>query len=243
MSLLERSLAASSSPLGASTSGPSAIAPARPAQRRGGATRRVITVVLALMLLSATGVVSVQAAAPAPVDQSSLQPPLNPNFTYTCVREHDGIVCRGTYDPTYVNEPIGIFCDGREVYVTGGGHETLTRWHLADGRATRTVATLDYPRDVYTLSPMGGGRTAIGSGDWLRLYTYPNPGDKSTRIFTEVGTMQRIADERGHVFWLDRGVIRYVPGHEFETPAWTRGRIDSWNDSAGAEARLCTALR
>jgi hypothetical protein len=204
--------------------------------------RRVIAIVFSLVLLGAAGAAPALAGTPPPVDQSTLQPPLNPNFTYTCMRNHGGIVCRGTYDPTYVNEPTGILCGSNEVYVTGGGHETLTRWHLADGRATRTVATLDYPKDLYTLSPTGGGRKAIGSGDWLRLYSYPNPGDKATRIFTEVGTMQRIADDGGHVFWLDRGVIRYVPGHEFETPAWTRGRIDSWNDSAGAEARLCAAL-
>jgi hypothetical protein len=241
MSRLERSLEASPSPLAATASRPSPLAATQPARRRGRAACRAITVALAMMLLSSLGAVSVRAGAPGPVDQSTLQPPLNPNFTYTCVRDDGGIICRGTYDPTYVNEPIGIFCDGREVHVTGGGHETLTRWHLPDGRATRTIASLHYV-DRYSLSPTGGGRVAAGTGDWLRLYTYPNPGDKATRTFAEVGTMQRIADDTGHVFWLDRGVIRYVPGHEFETPASTRGRIDSWNDSAGAEARLCAAL-
>ncbi len=204
--------------------------------------RRMIAIALTLMLMGAMGAASVQASSPQPpVDQSTLQPPLNPQFTYTCVREHGGIVCRGTYDPTYENEPIGLFCDGREIYDTGGGHERLTRWHLADGRATRTLVTLDY-EDHYTLSPTGDGRTANGVGHWIRAYTYPNPGDKATRVFTELGLMQKIRDDQKHVFWLDEGVIRYVPGHEFETPAWTIGRIDSWNDSAGAEARLCAAL-
>ena len=204
--------------------------------------RRIISFMLALVLLGAASASTVLAGGPLPpVDQGSLQPPLNPQFTYECVREHGGITCRGTFDPTYENEPIGLFCDGREVYVTGGGHERLTRWHLADGRATRTVVTLDY-EDHYSLSPDGGGRTAIGIGHWVRAYTYPNPGDKATRVFTELGLMQKIRDDKRHVVWLDEGVIRYEPGHEFETPAWTIGRIDTWNDPAGAEARLCAAL-
>ena len=153
--------------------------------------RRIISIVLALVLLGAANASTALAGGPPPpVDQGSLQPPLNPQFTYTCVREHGGITCRGTFDPTYENEPIGLFCDGREIYVTGGGHERLTRWHLADGRATRTIATLDY-EDHYSLSPAGGGRTAIGIGHWVRAYTYPNPGDRATRVFTELGIMQK----------------------------------------------------
>ena len=124
---------------------------------------RMIAIALTVMLVGAMSAASVQAGSPLPpVDQSTLQPPLNPQFTYKCWREHGGITCSGTFDPTYENEPIGIFCDGHEVYITGGGHERLTRWHLADGRATRTIATLDY-EDHYTLSPTGGGRKRTGS--------------------------------------------------------------------------------
>lgn len=204
--------------------------------------RRLTLIATALILLMAVLPSAVLAGGGGAIDQSTLQPPLNPNFTYTCVRQRDqGIRCTGTWDPTYQNEPTGLTCGDKDVYVSGGGHEVLTRWHTPDGKALRTFVTLRYD-ETFSLSPTGGGRIATNHAKWIRTYKYPEPGVLETRIFTEIGRMFYVTDDRGRAIWVDRGVIRWVPGEEFETIAWSAGRLDTDNDFDAALARLCRAL-
>lgn len=181
------------------------------------------------------------AGVPDPVDQGTLQPPLNPSFSYRCFRSGDGILCQGTFDPSWASEDTGLACDDRPIYTTGGGHERLSRWHLADGRAIRTIVQLHYD-EVWSLSPSGTGPTVLVRGDWNRHYTYPNPGDRSTRVLTEVGSAWKVSATGRGVIAHDTGLIRYYPGLDFEDPAVTHGPKDSWTDFDGAIAKVCEVL-
>lgn len=203
----------------------------------------ILVMILVPLMFTTALPATVLARDDGAIDQSTLQPPLNPNFTYTCVRERDqGIRCQGTWDPTYRNEPSGLTCGDKDIYVSGGGHEVLTRWHTPVGNALRTFVTLRYD-ETYSLSPTGGGRIATNHAKWIRTYTYPAPGVLEKRIFTEIGRMFYVTDDHGRVVWVDQGVIRWVPGHEFETIDWSAGRLDGYDDFDAALARLCRALR
>jgi hypothetical protein len=57
----------------------------------------------------------------------------------------------------------------------------MTRWHLPDGRATKTVVNLRY-RDTLSLSTSGDGPVVHLRAAWNRHYTYLVPGDRSTRV-------------------------------------------------------------
>ena len=67
------------------------------------------------------------------VDPSTLQPALNPDFDWSCQKTGRNTICKGTFEPSY-HEPIGVFCDGQEVWIQGAGREFTTRWHSAHGR-------------------------------------------------------------------------------------------------------------
>lgn len=202
----------------------------------------ILVAILAALMFATALPAAVLARDDGPIDQSTLQPPLNSNFSYTCVRERDqGIRCQGTWNPTYHNEPSGLTCGDKDIYVSGGGHEVLTRWHTPDGKALRTFVTLRYD-ETYSLSPTGAGRVATNHAKWIRTYTYPVPGVLEKRIFTEIGRLFYLTDDRGRVVWVDQGVIRWVPGQEFETIDWSAGRLDGYDDFDAALARLCRAL-
>lgn len=71
-------------------------------------------------------------APPHQVDPGTVSPPLNPNFSYSCFTTGKGITCKGSMAVSY-NEPIGLACDGQDVWISGSGRESLTRWHNSDG--------------------------------------------------------------------------------------------------------------
>ena len=86
-----------------------------------------------------------QAAPAGTVDPALMAPTLNPDFApYTCWEAGSGIVCTGTSEVSYA-EPFGLQCDGQAVWISGVGTSTITRWHTADGRATRTQVSLELP--------------------------------------------------------------------------------------------------
>ena len=79
-------------------------------------------------------------------------------------------------------------CDGNPVYVTGSASDRTTRWHLPDGRATKTISD-ESSDDRMSLSPTGDGPSVSVRGHWNRHYTYPVPGDRSSRVLTELGAV------------------------------------------------------
>ena len=92
--------------------------------RRAGSRHNLAGILLvgvAALLLAPALPSAALARDDGPIDQSTLQPPLNPNFTYTCVRERDReIRCSGTWDPTYQNEPSGLSCGDKDLRVRWG---------------------------------------------------------------------------------------------------------------------------
>jgi hypothetical protein len=76
----------------------------------------VLTAILALALALAPAAI---AAPPRTVDPSTLTPPLNPDFTWTCFDTGAGPICQGTYDDAWQDEDIGWDCDGQPIYTTG----------------------------------------------------------------------------------------------------------------------------
>jgi hypothetical protein len=154
----------------------------------------VLTAILALALALAPAPAAM-AAPPRTVDRSTLTPPLNPDFTWTCFDTGAGPICQGTYDDAWQDEDIGWDCDGQPIYTSGSGVERMTRWHLPDGRATKTVVNLRY-RETLSLSTSGGGPVVHLRAAWNRHYDYLVPGDRSTRVLTEPGAWWLVAGHR-----------------------------------------------
>lgn len=198
--------------------------------------------VAAALSLVATVAPVAQAKSPHQVDPASLTPALNPDFApWSCAEVGTGITCQGETDGSFV-EPTGLFCAGGEVWAQGTDHQRMTRWHTADGRATRTVVHLDFPGDVFSYSPDGSGPTFTISGHWNRHYTYAVPGDVATRTLTEVGSIWLGRPGGGGVAFRDSGTVTYVPGADFEEVAVAHGAHDVLSDPGVVDAAICAAL-
>lgn len=175
------------------------------------------------------------------VDQSALQPPLNPNFTYRCTTDGPSIRCQGTDADTWSNEDIGLTCGDQPIYATGASDEQLIRWHLADGRAVKTIADLRFD-ETWTLSPGGSGPSVAVAGHLTRHYDYPVPGVRSERVLTEIGLSWRVTAPGVGLIAHDAGSVRYLPGSEFDEADDLKGPKDSWDDFDGAIAEACDVL-
>lgn len=215
----------------------------RPAGRRAGIglRRAAAAAIVAAAGLACSTVPAT--AAPRIVDPATVSPALNPDFApWTCLEAGEGIVCRGDTASTYDQEPIPLACPSGDVVVSGAGHEHMTRWHTADGRATRTIVNLSYPADVFTLSGVPDGPSLTIRGHWNRHYEYLVPGDRDSRVMTEVGAIYLVNRPGAGLVFQDTGWVRYEPGQEFEAVADSRGIHDSLNDPSAVDALICDAL-
>jgi hypothetical protein len=205
---------------------------------------RLTTLAAVATLAAAVGATSppttALATSPHTIDPATLQPALNPDFApWSCWEAGTGIVCQGQYDDAWTDDPIGLECNGQSVHSTGTRHEQMTRWHTSAGLATRTNVHL---RIIETLSLDSDGSTARSDGNWNRLYSYPVPGDRDSRILTEVGAYWLLrAPGKGTTF-VDAGVVDYAPGEEFEEIAGMSGRHDFFEDPAAIDQAICDAL-
>lgn len=183
------------------------------------------------------------AANPHQVDPALMVPTLNPNFApWNCWEAGSGITCQGTADSSY-REPAGLQCDGQDVYISGTGHERMTRWHTADGLATGTVVHLDFPGDVFSLSPTGDGPSLTISGHFNRHYVYAVPGDLASRTLTEVGAIYLArGPEGGRPVLKDVGRVTFEPGADFEVVASSGGVHDAYSDPTAIDRVICDAL-
>jgi len=179
------------------------------------------------------------------VDPATVTPALNPEFApWTCVEVGQGITCDGVFEPSY-SEPIGLQCDGREVWLTGEGREVATRWHTAEGLATRTSVRLEYPGDVFSFDPAeegaADGAELVVSGRFHRSYTYPVPGDLASRVLTERGLIY-LGKVDGRVVFIDAGSVEFAPGQDFEVITEMRGRHDVYEDPGLIDRVICETL-
>ena len=204
-------------------------------------TRLAATAVAALASLS-FGTMPAVAGQPQQVDPSTLQPALNPNFDWSCYEAGKGITCKGTFEPSY-NEPIGLICDGKEVWIQGAGREFMTRWHTADGLATKTVVHLDYPADVFSFTEDGSGPSVTIRGHFNRHYVYPDPGVLATRVLTEVGAIYLVNEKGRGITLHDTGRVTFTPGQDFEEIDSMSGVHDAYSgDETFFDTFICDAL-
>lgn len=205
--------------------------------------RRFFAVLAASFLLAAAVFGTVIAKSPHTVDPLSVSPPLNPDFSWTCFQIGTGITCQGTFQNGPASDLSGIVCDGQELTVAYEGFERMTRWHDAQGRATKTVVHLDYPGDRFTLSADGTGPAVTVAGHWNRHYTYGIPGDRSTRVLTERGAIYVVRGTDGRVILRDVGQVEFAPGADFDEITRGPGQHDLYGDGfVRFEAALCDEL-
>lgn len=185
-----------------------------------------------------------QAKSPHQVDPALMVPALNPNFApWSCFETGVKITCQGRSEQSYTNEPFGLQCDGQEVYITGSGRERMTRWQTSEGLATKTVVHLDFPGDAFSLSPTGDGPALTISGHFNRHYTYLVPGDRDSRVLTEVGAIYLAhGPDGGSLVLHDTGRVEFEPGAEFDVIATMRGVHDVYSDPAVVDRVICDAL-
>ena len=221
-------------------------APTRPSGSRRTAARARRVPALAASAAAFSLVVAMMpassAAGPGDVDPLTLTPALNPTFTWSCATTGTGITCTGERRSTYGPEPAGFDCDGMPVYVSGRGDDRMTRWHTADGLATRTVTQRSFPEDRLTLSADGSGPAVVSRQHWTQHYDYGTPGDIGTRVLVETGQVLMVLgpEGAGKVFQLT-GRTEFAPGEEFQTVVSAHGRDDFY---AGKDfvAEVCDAL-
>src|SRR5215211_4604394 len=131
--------------------------------------QRLVTMSISTTVLVALLAATAAAGSPHAVDPTTVTPPLNPSLTWSCFDTATGPICQGTLEASYQNEPIDMTCDGSPVYVTGSGSDRTTRWHLPDGRATKTISN-DSFEDRLSLSSTGDGPTVSVRGHWNQHY-------------------------------------------------------------------------
>jgi hypothetical protein len=201
---------------------------------------------LALGVLAVTALLPAAVAEAKPpqhqVDPMQMVPTLNPSFApWTCWKAGSGITCQGEVDSTYVNQPLGLFCDGQEVYLTGRESSKMTRWHTADGRATKTVIHSNYD-DEFSLSPDGGEVGFLISVRLNQHYVYAVPGDVSSRTLTQVGAiLLGRAPGGGPLLVQDTGTVTFAPGADGEVVV-SSGGVHEATDPAAVDAAICDAL-
>ncbi|MBA2465038.1 MAG: hypothetical protein H0V42_08705 [Nocardioidaceae bacterium] len=221
------------------------LVPVPTARRRRHRTGRALLILGFAAVMALTGAVpGASAKSPHQVDPNLMTPALNPNFApWSCFEAGTGITCQGSLHQEYVDEAIGLQCDGQEVYVTGYGDEKMTRWHTVDGLATKTSVHLSYPGDVFSLSPSGDGPTMTLSGQWNRHYVYPVPGDLTSRVLTEVGAIWLVhAAGGGGLVLHDTGIVTFAPGADFEDVAIMHGVHDFYSDPSSLDRLICDTL-
>lgn len=191
------------------------------------------------LLLAAPGA---HAGPSRSVDPALMVPTLNPDYApYSCERTGSGITCRGTLDIAY-DEPFGLQCDGQGVWISGTGTAHITRWHTAEGRATRTQIQASFPQDVFSLSPTGEGPTFVVKARYNSHYTYAVPGELASRTLTETGAnLLGRSGAGGPLLVHDAGRTRFATGNEDEIVSQA-GKHDFYDDPANLDRAICDTL-
>jgi hypothetical protein len=166
-----------------------------------------------LLALLATGLLAVAAApaalagGPTPVNPSTLTPPPNPNFAWTCLAYPTGIECVGV-EPSSgidINPDPSFSCDGHPILVAFTQTLTSRRSHDADGRVTRdhVVGTFD---EHWRLDG-SDGPVLTSRGRWTETVTFPIPGDVQSRTITDTGTTLAVSAAGQGVIFQNTGRV------------------------------------
>jgi hypothetical protein len=79
-------------------------------------------------------------------------------------------------------------------------------------------------------------------GHWNRHYDYLVPGDRSSRVLTEVGAVYLVNQPGQGMVLQDTGVVTFAPGEEFETITSQHGVHEVYDDPWVVGSVLCDAL-
>jgi hypothetical protein len=195
---------------------------------------------LFVFAMSATGVM---ASSPHVVDPDSVSPTLNPHYApYDCWAVGDGSICQGEVQASYGPEVFdGFHCDGAVIYVSGRERQHITRWHDADGNATKTILDTEVV-DVFSLDPAMGDPSVTLRGRFTKHYEYLVPGVRDSRVMRQTGASLVAKSSDGGVLAHETGWIEFAPGLEEEV--WTdyRGPKDLLEDFDGFLSEVCGAL-
>ena len=199
-----------------------------------------LVIALAATLLPA-GVVG--AASPHVVDPDSLSPALNPHYApYDCWEAGGSIICRGEVEDSYGPELMDWFdCGGQTLTVWGSERQHITRWHDADGNATKTTLDTEF-RDVFSLDPTGAGPSLFVFSRFTKHYDYLVPGVRDSRVMRTTGASFIARSSEGGVIARETGWIEFAPGLEDEVFTDYRGPKDLLEDFDGFVERTCEAL-
>ncbi len=81
------------------------------------------------------------------------------------------------------------------------------------------------------------------SGHFNRHYTYLVPGERDSRVLTEVGAIYLAKSPGGGGLVLhDTGSVEFEPGAEFDVIASMKGVHDVYSDPAVVDRVICDAL-
>ena len=204
--------------------------------------RRSIFLVIALVAI-VLPTSSVGAASPHVVDPDSLSPALNPHYApYDCWATGRGSICQGDVEEAYGPFVMDWFdCDGQTIYVSGRERQHITRWHDADGNATKTILDTEFV-DVFSLDSAGADPSVTLKSRFTKHYDYLVPGDRDTRVMRQTGASLIARPSSGGVLAREAGWIEYAPGLEDEVIADYRGPKDLLDDFDGFVARVCDHL-
>ena len=204
--------------------------------------RRSLIVLLGLFVF-ATSASGVGAASPHVVDPDSVSPPLNPQYApYDCWTVGGGSICQGEVEGSYGPELMDWFdCDGATIYASGRERQHITRWHDADGNATKTILNTEFV-DVFSLDPAISDPSVTLRSRFTKHYEYLVPGVRDSRVARQTGASFVVKSSEGDVLAHETGWIEFAPGLEDEV--WTdyRGPKDLLEDFDGFASRVCGAL-
>jgi hypothetical protein len=209
------------------------------------AFRSTLARILAISLLTlAVPAGGATAASPHTLDPDSMLPPLNPHFApYDCWETGGGSICMGEVHDAWPIEVMDWFtCDGRTIYASGSEDQKITRWHLPDGRATKTILNTSFPADVFSLSPTGSEPTVTLRSRFTKHYEYLEPGVRDSRVMRTTGASLIVTTSDGDVIAREVGWIEYAPGKEDEEITDYRGPKDLVEDFDGFVNRVCQHL-
>lgn len=202
--------------------------------------RRLAIVPLALMTaaLLAPGAA---AASPVAVDPSTLTPPPNPNFDWTCTSNGERVDCWGVEyfesDGSGGGDPA-FSCDGRQIEVAFTQTVTAHRTHDADGRVIRNhqVGTFD---ERWTLEGSDGpGLTSRGR--WSVMVEYAIPGVPESRTTAYSGMQLEVSAPGVGVIFQNNG--RVVTNWDESEILAIHGHQAFFEDFDGAIAAACDVL-
>ncbi|HET7167748.1 MAG TPA: hypothetical protein VFI69_00975 [Candidatus Limnocylindrales bacterium] len=160
----------------------------------------------AILIAAATALGSVTvAAARAPVDPTTLNPPPPDFFNATCEQVGHGIVCDLAFsDPAIVEEPGGMVCDGTELLVSQTRSVVGKRFYDAQGDLLRRHFREDYAGTL--LDPTTGNVLSWVAHDTV-IHDLAVAGDIATGRTSFTGQAFRVFVPGGGTVFTDAGRV------------------------------------